>query len=328
MDLIYMNPKLEDVGVLLRYDLDMSFGRSENNFECTVHKTNHCCDAGYFLYAEGTDYGGIIDAVKSDTAAGDITYSGRTWHGIMEAKVLEPDAGNDYLVLSGEAHAVIGALLKRIGLDGMFTTGAVSSGITISSYQMPRYIGAYSGVVKMLKAVDAKLLFTFTNKKIVLSVAPLVDYSQDGLYSDTIDFVAKKTQGKINHLICLGSGELAQRTVAHLYADGAGNISQTQTFTGLDEQTAIYDYASVESIEELIKHGTDRLKELRLQDDLSVTFNDTKTEFDIGDIVSAYDNATGVSVEAAIAQKIITIRNGIASVSYSTDTQNTKAAEY
>ena len=218
MDLIYMNPKLEDVGVLLRYDLDMSFGRSENNFECTVHKTNHCCDAGYFLYAEGTEYGGIIDAVKSDTATGDITYSGRTWHGMLESKILEPDAGQDYLVLSGEANAVIGTLLQRIGLDDLFSACANDSSISISSYQMNRYIGAYSGIVKMLKSANAKLKFTFADGKVVLSAAPVVDYTQEGLYADTIDFVAKKTKGKVNHLICLGKGELAERTVVHLYA--------------------------------------------------------------------------------------------------------------
>jgi hypothetical protein len=32
----------------------------------------------------------------------------------------------------------------------------------------------------------------------------------------------------VNHLICLGSGELQNRIVVHLYVDADGNISQTQ----------------------------------------------------------------------------------------------------
>lgn len=318
-----MNADREDVGVLLRHGLDLSFGANENNFECTIHKNDHCCEAGYYLYMDGTEYGGIIDAVKSDTATGDITYSGRTWHGMLESKILEPDAGQDYLVLSGEANAVIGTLLQRIGLDDLFSACASDSSISISSYQMNRYIGAYSGIVKMLKSANAKLKFTFADGKVVLSAAPVVDYTQEGLYADTIDFVAKKTKGKVNHLICLGKGELAERTVVHLYADADGNISQTKTFSGVDEFTEIYDYSSVETVEELIKSGTDKLKELRQQDSLSVSFNNTANEFDIGDIVGAYDNATGVSVAVAITQKIVTISNGRTSVSYSTDKENT-----
>ena len=59
MDLIYMNAAREDVGVLLRHDLDLSFGASENNFECTINKNDHCCEAGYYLYMDGTEYGGM-----------------------------------------------------------------------------------------------------------------------------------------------------------------------------------------------------------------------------------------------------------------------------
>lgn len=322
MDLIYANSRLEDVGVLLRYDLDLSFGSNENDFECVVNKNNHCCDTGYYLYMDGTEYGGIIDAVKSDTASGDITYSGRTWHGMLESKILEPDAGQDYLVVSGEANAVIGQLLQRIGLDSLFTASVENSGVTISNYQMNRYIGAYSGIVKMLKSTNAKLKIAFVDRKVALSAAPVVDYTDNGLYSDIIDFTAKRVQGKVNHLICLGQGELAERTVIHLYADADGNISQTKTFSGVDEYTEIYDYSSVESEEELIQSGTERLQELRSTDDLSVSFNSTANEFDIGDIVGAYDNATGISVDVPITQKIVTIKNGLTSVSYSADKQN------
>ena len=60
----------------------------------------------------------------------------------------------------------------------------------------------------------------------------------------------------INHLICLGLGELKNRTVIHLYADANGVISRTQTQFGSDEVTNVYDYAGAET-ENLIKSGTD-----------------------------------------------------------------------
>lgn len=320
-----MNANQEDVGVLLRYDLDLSFGSNENNFECTVNKAEHCCEAGFYLYMDGTEYGGIIDAVKSDTATGDVTYSGRTWHGMLESKILAPDTGQDYLVLNGEANTVLASLIQRVGLGSLFAASTAASGVTIKSYQMNRYIGAYSGIRKMLREANAKLCCTFAGGKVVLSAAPIVDYT-DGLDADIIDFSAKRVKGKVNHLICLGQGELSERTVVHLYADADGNISQEQTFSGVDEYAAVYDYSSAESAETLVDEGTKRLKELRAQDALSVAFTQTDNLYDVGDIVGAYDGATDVSVSVEITQQIVTVKGGLLTVSYSTDKASTSVS--
>lgn len=90
MDLIYTNPDREDLGVLFDYEFDLAFGSSENNFECKVQMDNHCMEPGSFLYIEGTEYGGIVDSVAVDTENKTVTYSGRTWHGILAGNVIEP----------------------------------------------------------------------------------------------------------------------------------------------------------------------------------------------------------------------------------------------
>lgn len=90
MDLIYTNPDREDLGVLFDYEFDLAFGSSENNFECKVQMDNHCMEPGSFLYIEGTEYGGIVDSVAVDKENKTVTYSGRTWHGILAGNVIEP----------------------------------------------------------------------------------------------------------------------------------------------------------------------------------------------------------------------------------------------
>ena len=47
-----------------------------------------------------TEYGGRIDGVCVDTGKETVTYSGRTWQGILSKKIVCPDDGQDYLVLS------------------------------------------------------------------------------------------------------------------------------------------------------------------------------------------------------------------------------------
>ena len=317
MDLIYMNAKKEDLGVLLDYELDLAFGSDENNFECTIQSGSHCCEPGYYLYAEGTEYGGIIDSIANDTDTNDVTYSGRTWHGVLNSKVLQPDSGSAYLVVSGEANGVIASLISRMSLTNLFEASSEDSGLKVSSYKMNRYIAGYDGIVKMLGSVGGKLNLTFQNGKVVLSAVPVHDYSQDEEFdSALIGFRSKKNFRSVNHLICLGSGELENRMVVHLYADENGNISQTQTQFGMDEYTAVYDYSSIESEEELILNGTAELALLWGQDELHIALDDNSDVYGIGDIVGAYDHITKIAVASAITKKIVTVQDGIITISY------------
>lgn len=61
MDLIYTDKKRRDVGVITSYELDMAFGKDENDFLLKVDLEEHCCEAGAFVYFQDTEYGGIID---------------------------------------------------------------------------------------------------------------------------------------------------------------------------------------------------------------------------------------------------------------------------
>lgn len=317
MDLIYMNAEREDVGVLHDYKLDLAYGEDENDFELRIPSSAHCCGKGFFVYMDGTEYGGIIDEIASDTEAEEVTYTGRTWHGMLNSKIIAPDAGQDYLTLSGEANTVLGALITRLGLGDLFAASDDDSGLIISSYKMNRYIPAYDGIRKMLKTEKGKLRFTFKGGKVILSTHPRGDYTQDGnLDSDLVGLKVKRHYNPVNHLICLGRGELAAREVIHLYVDADGNISKTQTFTGMDERAEVYENSNAESIEDLENGGIDRLKELALADEVDAALDEDSDQYEIQDLVGATDNITGLTVTAEITKKIVTIESGQITISY------------
>jgi hypothetical protein len=321
MDLIYTNSEMVDQGILREYELDLAFGADENNLECRIQAGSHCCEAGSILYVDGTEYGGIIDSIESKTDTKEIFYRGRTWHGILNSKVLQPDGGQAYLTLSGEANSVLGTLIDRMALTGLFEASSEDSGLTIKNYKMNRYITGYDGILKMLKSAGGKLLLTFRGGKVILSAAKVRDYSQDEEFdADLVPFHAKRNYKGVNHLICLGSGQLEERTVIHLYADTEGNISQEQTQFGLDEVSAIYENTNIETEEELTAEGIDRLKELTASDEISIDFDADSDAYDIGDIIGAVDNITGLMAYTTIAKKIVTIKNGQITVSLSPDT--------
>lgn len=320
MDLIYTNSSMVDQGVLLDYELDLAFGADENNLECRVQSINHCCEAGSFLYMEGTEYGGIVDSIESKTDSKEVIYRGRTWHGILNSKVLQPDSGQAYLVLNGEANAVIADLLSRLALTDLFEASSEDSGLKISNYRMNRYITGYDGIRKMLGTVDGKLKMTFNGGKVVLSAAKVHDYTQDEEFdADQVPFTARRNYRGVNHLICLGSGQLEERMVIHLYADTEGNISRTQTQFGLNEVCSIYEYSNIESEEELLQSGTEEFKGMMATDEISIDFDADSAAYDVGDIIGAVDNITGLSAYAVIAKKIVTVKNGQITVSLSPD---------
>jgi len=307
LDVIYTDSEGKDIGVLNAFTFDLAYGTEENTFELTLDAKINECTAGSYVYVDRTEYGGIVDSITVDSKKGEVIYSGRTWHGILNSKVVQPDSGQDYYIVSGEANAVIDSLITRLGLTSLFKASSAVSPVTINNYQFYRYCYAYDGLLAMLNDYDAKLLFSYDGDRVELSVVPAGDYTEFDYNTSEFEFTVEQYFKPINHLICLGQGELADRQVVHLYVDASGKISTTQTFFGTNEVVGVYDYGNAKDIEELTKEGIKKLKELNNCDTVDIDFNSNDEVYDIGDLVGATDDTTGISVVQKITKKIVTI---------------------
>lgn len=317
--LIYTDANRIDQGVLNNATLDLEYGRDEseqaNTFEVSIDRNSKIrLEDKALVYIEGTEYGGKITGIGTNTTEDVITYKGMTWHGLLNAHVIGPDNGQDYLVLTGEAHAIIRSLIERMNLQDTFTSPMTSSGITVD-YQV-RYEYGYSAILAMLNASSAKLKMTFDGGMMVLSAEPIADYSDsDELDTTQIELEIDKDYLPVNHLVCLGEGELKNRIVLHFYADANGNVSTTQSLFGADENTLIYDYTNADS-NELNEKGQEKLKELQNCDTVKVDIPEGRV-LDIGDLVGAIDPITGIYVATEVTYKTVTISsNGLVSISY------------
>lgn len=334
MDLIYTNKQKEDVGVLLDFTLDLAFGSDENDFELTVIQENHVAEAGCFVYIQNTEYGGLIDAVTSDTDAKEVTYSGRTWHGLLNSKIIEHtgnldfpfdypfDYGGTHLIVSGDANTILADLITQMGLASLFTVDPNASGITVTKFTFDRYCPSYDGITKMLSNVGARLQIIHDGSNLVLSAVKITDYTKGGIDDDIVTMTVKKTTNKVNHLICLGSSESDSQTIVHLYADEDGNISQEQTFFGADEYAAIYNHSTTESEEDLTERGMEYFTALLQQDELSVNLIESDDIYNVGDIIGATDNVTGLSIAVPVTKKIVRIDGDTITIDIVTDTEN------
>ena len=316
MDLIYTNSERVDQGVLSAYAFDLSYGASENDFVMVIGTAEAMLDYGAFIYMEGTEYGGIVDAKQARTNSKSITYIGRTWHGVMNSKIIEPDSGENYFTVSGDANAILALLIVRMGLSGLFTAKKEAAGIDIGKYQFSRYCKGYDGIADMLSDNGAKLKISWKNQTVELSAVPIDDYTKNPIDGDTTTLTVEQHEKKVNHLVCLGKGELSEREVIHLYVDQNGNIGDTQYYTGIDEVADKYENSNTE---DLRSDGVKRLKELRDNDKAEITLPENGVlSYDIGDIVEASDVQTGVAATASVTQKIVRINNGAISTEYKT----------
>lgn len=312
MDLIVTDATGKPVASHASYTLDLAFGSGENDFDLQVEDA--ALKAGSRIMIDGTEYGGIIDDTDVDVDGGlsTVTWHGRDWHGVLASKIIEPDRNNDYLTLSGTIPVIMRTLVSRAGLQGLFTVTDESADHK-TTCQFDRYVDLYSGLVKMLRASGLKLRLRNDGDKVSMSAMPVRTIG-DSIDSDLIDFTAKQAAHPINHLICLGKGELKDRTVIHWYADANGTFSHTQTLKGLDERTATYELSNAEA-DELEDKGRQKFQELRNTSTIDVDIPDG-IDADVGDLVTGRDNNTGLVVTAEISKKIVKVSGGVLTVTY------------
>lgn len=318
---------LGNVRELADFTLDLAFGSDENAFTLTCSE-EYAPKEGQYVYIDGTEYGGIVDESTYDAGrepTGLVTCTGRTWHGILAAKRIMPEG--DHLRVSGKVGDVLASLVAKMGLDGLFS--AEPGGASVS-YTFERFCDGYGGIRAMLKASGMKPTMRFANGRVALSAAPIVDYANK-VDSDLLDFTITSVHRCVNHLVCAGIGELEDRAVIHFYSDGSGNVSHTQTFFGVDEICALYDYSNADE-EKLEEEGRKKLQEYQTQGSVEVDAHDD-IDVDVGDVISARDNAHGRTVSATVVKKIVQVSRGVATYKYevgsetSTKTSSSGSAE-
>lgn len=303
LDLVYTDSGHSDIGFVGAFSLDMAFGSSENSFEMTVPLSMDIADGAY-VYAPGTEFGGIVRGGSLSTLDDPHvrTVSGRTWHGMLADRVIRPQAGQGYFSVSGDANDCIRATVENIGLAGVFSV-AGPMGVSIS-HRHERYVDGYYGICSMLGANGLKLrIEKGAAAKPVLSAVPLGVYVDDGATGECRFKIM--WDHPVNHLICLGKGELAARTVIDLYADADGNVSRTQSIFGINEVVRTYDASSVED-DQLEEDGAKKLRELQAGGGAAIKTPQGMT-FDVGDVVGVADYDLGITLAATVEKTILKV---------------------
>ena len=320
--MIVANEKGCELGILKNYkEAEFSIG-DENDF--VIVQKSQAVNKEFLWYESqvfipGTEFGGIVKDVTSLTKSKTVKFMGDTWRGMLSKKIISPPLGQDYLTVSGELSEVVRKLLQE-HFGTWFVVPGESTGVTVT-YQFNRYVTLLEGLTSLLESVNYKLDIKYIQGApgeagyVEVSAVPINNYSEEEEYSQdcNIQMTVRDCQRGINHLICLGKGELKDRLRVDLFVQKDGSIGKVQYYKGFEERTDVYDYSSADAAD-LEEGGKKRLKELADYKEFDMDIE--KADLELGDIVSGRDHITGLHVAKPVIQKILKISNGKERIDY------------
>lgn len=315
-DMMYLSDKCS---------FDFEIG-SENDFEIGIPVSlydSEIYEKGHYIYCDGTEYGGRIEGIKSDTSDGVVKIYGETFRGMLKDKVVEPPTGEAYLYVSGDLTNCLKALLGGQYTD-VFKVSDDLTGVSVSNYKVNRYDYILNAMESLLESKGYRLDISVVNEEtqffVELSAKP--NAVDDEISQDyDLNFSIDKKILKYNYIIALGGGQLEKRTVLYLHQKEDGTIEQVSEIpNGDDIRVYKYDYSSSESTgseTELLDGAAKKFDEINESDSQAMTISDgSRIELELGSVISGRDYVTGITIQEPVTKKILKIKNGIATISY------------
>ena len=312
---ILANSDLRELGAVKDANLTVDLN-GNRNFSLQIARSYWQPEMTFssLIYILGTEYGGIIGEVLTDTTLDYVELKGLSWRGRLAKKIIEPPAGSDHKTVSGELHTIMKELIEP-EFDGLFVVSGKDNGVTVSNYQFDRYCTLLDGLNKMLKSKWYRLRLSFRREQnepgyLYVEAVPITDFSNRiELSRDCkLNYTMGDKRDGVNHLIVTGKGELQDRNILHLYMQENGEIGTEQYYTGLQEIAEVYENTSTETAE-LMSVAEERFRSLMGKKTFQMDVAKMGMDVEIGDIVGGRDYLTGMYMAKPVENIIYEIIN-------------------
>lgn len=316
--LIHADNSLTEIGVVQAFtrftaSINTNCQLSDNTFQLDLPlsswKVNKILKDEY-IYIPDTEFGGVVSSVRKDTVTGTVTIKGINWRGLLTKLIIEPPEGEAYKVFTNtNANTMIQSIAEDYAGGLFFADPTQTAGLV--SYQF-RYQDALTGITKALNTIGYTMRCAYSQdeKKCELFAVAAYDLSESADISADAGARLVITDGRVdsyNHVIALGRGELAERTVKNLwYYNGTVTIGDRPA--GLDEsdvRTRVFDYPSAESENELIKSATEAL--LQSVPGTVAEVDLLESELELDDKILVFDRDLNTSSVKTVTSRTLTI---------------------
>lgn len=319
MELIVTDSAGNTLFPLANFELDMDSGWGggvDNTFDLIVRDPGVPLPrAAWRICADGTEIGGRVEGyeLRTGRASSELHWTGSTWSGVLGKRLLWPDAGQDYLTLSGDANEVLRGAVRRLGLASFFDVPEAAAGRSLS-YRCSRDApDAWTNLRLAMRSAGLRLDATWVGGSCRLSATPVTDW-RGKVDSDLIDFDLAAALLVTNHIKAAGKGELSARQVVDVYADSKGAVGPNKAMAGVFEVEEYYDANNSEG-DDLRDQATDRLEDKQGDGSVTVTVNEG-VSFGLGDLVTARHYSPNVTLSVEISSRVTTATGAGVSVTY------------
>lgn len=319
MELIVADSAGKTLFPLADFELDMDAGWGDgvdNTFDLIVRDPDAPLpEAAWRVFADGTEMGGRVEGfeLKTGRASSELHWKGSTWTGVLAKRLLWPDAGQDWLTLSGDANAVLRRAIERLGLRSLFSVPDVDAGVAVS-YRCSRDVpDAWTNLRLAMRSAGLRLDARWVDGACRLQAAKVTDW-RGRVDSDLVDFDLTSDLLVTNHLKAAGKGELASRQVVDVYADNKGNVGTSKAMAGVFELEEYYDANNSEG-DDLRDQAVSRLKDMQTEGSVKVTVGEG-VSFGLGDVVEARHYSPNVTVSVEISSRVTAATGAGVAVTY------------
>ena len=275
MELIVADSAGRTLFPIADFELDMDSGWGDgvdNSFDLVVRDPSvPLPEAAWRVFADGLEIGGRVEGfeLKTGRTSSELHWTGSTWTGVLEKRLLWPDA---------------------------------DAGVNVS-YRCNRDVpDAWTNLRLAMRSAGLRLDARWVGGSCRLQAVKVTDW-RGRVDSDLVNFDLKSDLLVTNHLKAAGKGELAARDVVDVYADREGGVGTVKAMTGVFELEEYYDANNTEG-DDLRDQAFSRLKDKQSEGSVTVTVNEG-VEFGLGDIVEARHYSPNVTVSVEISSKIV-----------------------
>ena len=289
-ELLYADSNFEEQGILDFISFDgvasVNGELDDNDWEAEIYAEDFAkygIDIGYYLYFDGSEWGGVVEKIEHISSTGIVKLSGVTWRGLLIRKVVVPPSGKTHKEYDPTNNSGAIAVydensdfaVKNIMIDlvsvfgGLFVVdqNAADGNRCIATPLKYRYITVFDALIELLThnykddggnigAMEMRMDVAYNSRthKVILTPKDAIDNDSNGIsISDYIEFsgdydmkyTATKATARYNHVIALGEGKGENRIVRHVWLLSNGKTTTNATAAQNDGITAFNEKTMV-----------------------------------------------------------------------------------
>ena len=308
-EVYHADHELVDVGVLDTYEIKLDVA-GEKDFQITTPEP--VLQADGFWYIPDTEFGGKVGAFESNSDQMSVTYTGRSWRGILACHFVDADHGGR--LMRGELKDCAEELITESGLDGLYVLDDpdVHSSIdTEVSYTIPMATTLYDALTGMAQSIECNFVYAFrSDRKVHLTPVLRQDYTDYLKASNIVDtgFKIAVNNDVPNHLIIEGEDDERVWRKIHLFTDENGGIQPyTSVETPYEDSDYILDKSQqvlfgVDEISEYIESGGGGTEKYKPLDTAPNDWEQTFASYYTHNIETQEDGSVKESYDQVVAE--------------------------